>query len=501
VKRSSELFPVSQNFDKSLIPTILIALIAGAVIDVLLNSASLVTIDPGFISFLSLLIIMVTLSLIIISFTRIPINTWLDITRPLTFYGIFYFLYYLLPFMLLYFSGQLPMDNGFTIALSFLLGYLAWYAGIKGSRVCKAEGPTRSYLGKPEAIVLLFLCIVGICLVGYTYLWRVSTGIFYNQARYYEQELTVAASIRDVFIMGLQLPIILFLGLLSGVEDKRLARISRCVFLSYSVAILMILILSSQARPAITALIFILIGVKMYRSDFIKLYKLVLVGLLGIVAILILQGVRVASNLEFASADNQLYYAVQHTIPNGVSGINYSGSDVVRKTINRAGASITFLSEIMNSMNGNTSYLYGDGLLSSLYSLIPRILWKDKPIVEPQQLVVKKLLHSVPTDAPMSPVVEFYVHGGWFGIIAGYFVFGWLMGKLTNRTLHSPGIGVFMVLAFVWSQVVQLEQELILGILTTLRNAAIIYIIYRVLLFAVQKASPSIGRLPVGNKG
>jgi len=423
----------------------------------------------------------------------------IHISRPLSIYGIFYLLYYVLPYLWLFASGLLPERNELTIAFLILVGFVALHLGLKVSRPPKSKYVPIDLLEKRESFLLLAICTIGIGLVIYAYLWRASEGIFFTQARYYEQELTVAASFRDVFVLSLQLPIILFLGLLSCARHRSTAKISRRLLAGYGGGIFLILVLSSQTRPAITALIFTLIGIRMYRRFVINKMQLVVVGIIGITAVLFIQGVRMADSEEFATAENQISYAFQNIVPSALSGMQESGAEMEERLRSRIGGGMVFLSEIIDKVEEKDGYLYGSGILYSMHSLVPRFIWPNKPGVVPPQLVVEGLLGMPLDDAPLLPITQFYVEGGWVGVIVFYFLFGWLLGKLTNHAVKSSRIYPWIILFFVWGYSVIIEQELVLGILVALRNALMVCgLVWVLLLFARIKIDYS-GQIAEGN--
>src|SRR5436309_12957527 len=86
-------------------------------------------------SFLALLIVTATIALIGISHFKSSRGLCLDINCPLPFYGIFYVIYYLFPFLLLLFAGQFPEGHEIAIACLLLGGYLAFSLGVSNSRV------------------------------------------------------------------------------------------------------------------------------------------------------------------------------------------------------------------------------------------------------------------------------------------------------------------------------------------------------------------------------
>ncbi|MBI4681145.1 MAG: hypothetical protein HY753_08115 [Nitrospirae bacterium] len=312
--------------------------------------------------------------------------------------------------------------------------------------------------------------------------WRISQGIFFTQAKYYEQELTVVASFRDVFGMEIQSPIILFLGLLSTIQYKKIASISRVLFMVYGIGIFLILVLSSQTRPAVTALIFIFIMLKMDRKTAIKWRHIISIGLIGLAGIFFIQGVRAQSE-RFALADNQLIYAVYHSGFDAISGLA-SLDTRIEIIVNRIGDGLVFLSAIIDTIK-DKPVLFGQGIVSSLYSVVPRFIWPDKPAVVPYDTIVENLLGLWERDVPLGPITQFYIEGGWVGVIAGYFLFGWMMGIFTVRVMNSNKVGMWIILFLLWNYISNLEYELIIGMLVVFRDAVIVYLLYRTLLFFI----------------
>ncbi len=429
---------------------------------------------------LSIAIIGTTITLISFSLVHKKGGIILGITSPLSFYGIFYLLYYLLPYLLLFFTDKLPVGNSLIIALLLFFGYLAWCAGVKSSRVREGVKISAEQIGKQEAYALIILCIVCIGLVIYFYAWRTYHGIFFIHARHYEQELSIAASFRNVFCSRLQLPIILFLGLLSSVQYKKVASFSRRLLMLYGFGLTLILILSSQTRLSITALIFMLISMQMHRQPIIKLRYIITICSIALIMILFIQGVRMDS-YGLASSDNQFIYAIKKSGADAVLGLKAYNADLGEGVIGRAGGSLGFLSTLIDTIKSEGMFLYGKGIASSLYSVVPRFIWPDKPAVIALDLVVQTKLGLRNYDATMGPIIQFYVEGGWLGVIIGYFSFGWLMGTLTKRAMLYNKIWVWIILFLVWSYISNLELELILGLITTVRNAFVVYLMYKMI--------------------
>jgi hypothetical protein len=348
---------------------------------------------------------------------------------------------------------------------------------------------------KQDARVLFALCVCAIVVIGYVYVWRDAEGIFYNQARFYEQEATTASALRDVFGMSLQLPVLLCLGLLSSVRDQFVSRWSRRLFGVYSLGIFALMVLSSQTRLAITVLVFVVISMKLYRPTFVVKWRHALVlAALGVSALLLIQGVRISITDEFLSADSQFSYAVENTISQGYSGVNKSSDAISKNVTNRSGAGVEFLAEILDATDGK--YLYGVGVATILPSSVPRYLWPDKPIQTAPQIEYERLLGLELKDAPLTPINQFYAEGGWAGIIVGYFIFGFLLGKFSNMAFNTTRIVVLLAFFFVWSSIVQIESEQIVGTLVILRNSFVVYLAYVILSIAFNLSTAQGGVRP-----
>lgn len=400
-----------------------------------------------------------------------------DVRNPCSLYGGFYLLYYLLPYLMLFASGEMTDSRQLEIALLLLVGYGAWFFGTRFGGGGKA--PVRLVTGSGgEDRLFLLLCIAGVVIVAEATLWRIQNGIFFNQARFYEQELTVAASFRDVFAQQVQLPLILFLGLCGTASTPGVARSARRFVLFYGACTFLLLVLSSQTRPAVTSLILLLVAIGMFRPTGVRKRQLLAVGLAGAVAVLAIQGVRIAESEDFASAENQFDYAVRNLLPGAVTGLSGSGAEVEERLKSRAGGGLVFLSDVMDKVEERGEALKGQGVIFSSFSLIPRFVWPDKPEVLSPQIVVEILLGMPLQDAPYGPITQFYAEGGWPGVVALYFALGWVVAVLTRRATATGGAVHWIVLALVWGNLVRVEQEVVLGLLGALRSALLVGVLY-----------------------
>jgi len=82
---------------------------------------------------------------------------------------------------------------------------------------------------------------------------------------------------------------------------------------------------------------------------------------------------------------------------------------------------------------GQVSFLKGESLWEGLLALVPRVFWPDKPVYGGSPQIVSKMtgLHfNSQTSVGVGNVMELEVNFGYPGIVIGFFVLGWAIGKL-----------------------------------------------------------------------
>jgi hypothetical protein len=75
--------------------------------------------------------------------------------------------------------------------------------------------------------------------------------------------------------------------------------------------------------------------------------------------------------------------------------------------------------------NGN--YAYGSTIWESVLALVPRVIWKEKPIFAGSGNIVSRytgLKFAKGTSVGVGQVLEFYINFGIFGVIVGFLAFG-----------------------------------------------------------------------------
>jgi hypothetical protein len=82
---------------------------------------------------------------------------------------------------------------------------------------------------------------------------------------------------------------------------------------------------------------------------------------------------------------------------------------------------------------GQVNYLEGESIWEGLLALVPRAFWPEKPVYAGSPQIVSKMTGlrlSRKTSFGVGNVMEFQINFGIPGVIVGFFVLGWLIGKL-----------------------------------------------------------------------
>jgi hypothetical protein len=93
---------------------------------------------------------------------------------------------------------------------------------------------------------------------------------------------------------------------------------------------------------------------------------------------------------------------------------------------------------------GLTDYILGDSLWQGLLSLVPRVLWPEKPVFSGSPEIVSKMtgLHLSPkTSFGVGNVMEFQINFGIPGVVIGFFCLGWLIGTLDLKAAAAEARG------------------------------------------------------------
>ena len=94
--------------------------------------------------------------------------------------------------------------------------------------------------------------------------------------------------------------------------------------------------------------------------------------------------------------------------------------------------------------NKRVDYLRGRSLWEGVQAMVPRALWPDKPVVAGSPKIVSEmtgLTLSKETSFGVGNVMEFHINFGIPGVIAGFLLLGWGLGRLDRRAAEENARG------------------------------------------------------------
>lgn len=93
---------------------------------------------------------------------------------------------------------------------------------------------------------------------------------------------------------------------------------------------------------------------------------------------------------------------------------------------------------------GETEFLHGQTIYDALLSLVPRAIWSDKPVYGGSGTIVVEatgLLLARNTSWGAGQVMELYINFGWYSLIAGFLILGYVLGTLDMRAAIAERSG------------------------------------------------------------
>lgn len=391
-----------------------------------------------------------------------------DISRPLGLFGLFYLFYYVIPIWVAVVTDAPARHNALEMSTLTAVAYACVALGITLSgyrRIGVAK------LSRGQVRALLTLCIAAVPLLAWYYAWRVSIGSFYLHGGDYFQEETVLAGLMENAFRPLQLPVILILGLvLRSVEGKSYTWVKRFL-LSYTAASVLVYAASSQFRPLATSFLFCIASLNISQRRPVKMKAYLGVGAVSALMLFIIIAVR-AIAVNWTANDNQLSDSISSS-QSALSG-NVDDTDMQKTTFTRMLNQQNLLSGIMDEIRQGHPYLYGELLFTSAYSVVPRVFWPDKPTVTPMQVLIRLDFDMTAQDDSVGPLLEFYANYGWTADIFGFLLLGLLIGRCTKAALVKHTLLSTLVICWMWSVFANLEQEIVLALVTGFRLILIV---------------------------
>lgn len=94
--------------------------------------------------------------------------------------------------------------------------------------------------------------------------------------------------------------------------------------------------------------------------------------------------------------------------------------------------------------DGQVDYLRGRTIWEGFISLVPRVLWPEKPVTVGSHGIVSEMTGlrlSTTTSFGIGNVMEFYVNFGYVGLAIGFSLLGWLIGTLDRKGAMAESQG------------------------------------------------------------
>ncbi len=97
-----------------------------------------------------------------------------------------------------------------------------------------------------------------------------------------------------------------------------------------------------------------------------------------------------------------------------------------------------------NLDSGNVEYLRGSSVTDALLALVPRAIWPEKTVFGGSPAIVAKMTGLVlqpDTSFGVGNVMEFYINFGMAGLVGGFLLLGWAIGRLDHRAALAEARG------------------------------------------------------------
>jgi hypothetical protein len=386
-------------------------------------------------------------------------------------------------------NGDDRMDSKYVPALSIVLvGYLALWLGswalMKKERLRFVPEATST----PTRTVLASLCMLIVGVAASVIEWKLG---IYSYMRDTRSEATAAAQWLN---SGAQL-----LGgavLISGIEvlGKKNTVAMRLIFCLSLGLMLGFGVISGMKGEMLKPFVLVVLVYAITRGRIPRMSWLLIPFLIVVV-------------YPFATAYRKNLdtgYRAQATTLDGLEatigksfsdafGASLTDSKAVSTNVDSSTSRLSLLTCVRDLISiGNMSLLEGDEkvYLAPFYPLIPRFLWKDKPVLDKGRRLSVALGHPATTSAAITPIGDLYSLYGWFGVAAGMLLYGigaeLFMNKLGGSLSEK---GVFFLLVVI-PVLTNMERDVVSSIAAGFQSCLLFllmaYIVYGGRLFSLR---------------
>ncbi len=164
------------------------------------------------------------------------------------------------------------------------------------------------------------------------------------------------------------------------------------------------------------------------------------------------------------------------------TSLNSDSNLTLRSFVNRVSYKPT-IELIVERVGTAAPFQHGKTLAPLLSSFVPRFLWPDKPDLSVGQYFNRELHISDAEDTYISTTMlgEMYWNFGWFGIVAGFLVFGYGLGFIDRRCELSsqPTVTKFLILVVtLYTFGARFEDGIAMGLTLWLRSMVVIALLH-----------------------
>jgi hypothetical protein len=320
-------------------------------------------------------------------------------------------------------NGDDRMDSRFVPALSMVLvGYVALWVGswalMKKDRLRFVPEATST----STRTVLASLCMLTVGVAASVIEWKLG---IYSYMRDTRSEATAAAQWLN---SGTQL-----LGgavLVSGIEalGKKNTAVVRLIFCLSLGLMLGFGVISGMKGEVLKPFLLVVLVYAITRGRIPRMSWL-LIPFLILVVYPFATAYRKNLDTGYRAQANTLD-GLEATVGKSFSdafGGSVTDSKAVSTNVDSSTSRLSLLTCVRDLISmGNMSLLAGDEkvYLAPFYPLIPRFLWKDKPVLDKGRRLSVALGHPATTSAAITPIGDLYSLYGWFGVAAGMLLYG-----------------------------------------------------------------------------
>ena len=183
---------------------------------------------------------------------------------------------------------------------------------------------------------------------------------------------------------------------------------------------------------------------------------------------------------------------VQKSFDDAFLGFGSRSTGAVGGQADTAMTRLNYLSDVRDVIGlPAPSLLNGDEKvwLAPIYPLVPRLLWKDKPVLDKGGRLAKALGAKGVTSDALTPIADLYSLHGIYGVVIGMFVYGLCLQQYMNWVGSRLSEREFFIYASMLLSLLDFESDFV-GLVAGLVHNAILVLITSYVIYG-RSASPT----------